>query len=1092
MRIDRAYFLSRRGHMPVFGLMAASLALLSPLWGCGPHDELEGSAPEPTATSTAAVSSQPWTQVAAAFPGGGLPSNLALLTDGTVLASGPGASNAWYRLTPSTSSNNTTGSYAKGTWSVLPTSNLGRLFDGSFVLRDGRYVICGGEFVSDNYELAFHPNGNSFARCELFDPTTLSWTAAPDMPEVFRDSPAVELPNGQILDLSYSSTNSFLFTSFGVSPSWSSAAPYDRNSLVEGEGGNEGACVPMQDGSAFCGYAHFSRYLPTSNVWSPVQNNPPVSLLSSPPDFAPEIGPLLLLQTGKVMVLGANSYANDPSQPTRSSDSAIYDPATGNWTLAASMPTNSPPFNHGDTPASVMHDGRVLVTSTTDQTGAAGGNCVSVLHEYDPSVDTWTAVPNPPNDTFGCGFNMRMLNLPNGQVLVAGAADGAVWLYTPNGTAGSSWVPSITSVTGPTAGVYTLTGTQLNGLTIGSNYGDDNETATNYPIVSLTDTFHTHKYYARSYNFAQMAPSPGLSSSFKFTLPSGIPSGSYSVQVSASGSVSNSVSLRVSGIHVSALNVTSPTTGTVVLSSAAPSGGTLVTLQSSDPTTLSVVSSIRIPAGSTTANFSLGYNALGTVLISANTSPANPQFVPVTARMGWTLGSLTGLSTVYDNGTGGRQVTLGWTVTLSAPAPANAVISFSSSNTAVASVQSNLTVPAGSQSLSFPLVKTSTAGLSTITASIRNSSQSYTVNNRDMDFVQCVDEGGQCDTLTGNGFLAFGADGIYNYITSPNRFVSCDTATFGDPPTGPVLRSCFLARYRSAAVPVGSTVTLSLPRNVAFGTGDQFTYQQMPAGTFTCDYPTFGGDPAPGQGSSCYLGPDPNAYTFFGDENSPFDGFPPMAMAYGASGRFTFSFVTGTSSCNNSTFGDPAVNAVKACYRVTGSTCEFLNPNQANVVVNGGFDVGLQDWNSFDPTNIVLQHQAADATGCSLSGSVQAINQNPNGENSGFYQCVPATAGVSYNAGVYVNVPSGQPQGQTFMQVAWFSGPNCTGNLTLAALLPSSAFDQWQLLAQDNLVAPAGTQSAYVYGQIIKNLPNAQPYVSDFDYFYLTPSPGHF
>ena len=45
----------------------------------------------------------------------------------------------------------------------------------------------------------------------------------------------------------------------------------------------------------------------------------------------------------------------------------------------------------------------------------------------------------------------------------------------------------------------------------------------------------------------------------------------------------------------------------------------------------------------------------------------------------------------------------------------------------------------------------------------------------------------------------------------------------------------------------------------------------------------------------------------------------------------------------------------------------------------------------------------------------------------------------------------------------WFTQPNCQGTLTLAAeLFSSGTFDKWELLSQDNLVAPAGTASAYV------------------------------
>ena len=174
-----------------------------------------------------------------------------------------------------------------------------------------------------------------------------------------------------------------------------------------------------------------------------------------------------------------------------------------------------------------------------------------------------------------------------------------------------------------------------------------------------------------------------------------------------------------------------------------------------------------------------------------------------------------------------------------------------------------------------------------------------------------------------------------------------------------------------------------------------------------------------------------------------------------------------------------------------GGTCVI--PGGTNLLTNGGFDTGVAGWTVFDP-KIVLTESALDATGCSTSGSVLATNQDPNGLNSGFYQCVPVTAGVTYNAGVMILTPSGGAQGQTFLQVAWFPTANCAGSsLTLAGQVESSGnFDAWEPLTLTGLLAPSGTGSAYVYGQIIKNFPNTLPYQTYYDMFYLSPAPGGF
>ena len=192
---------------------------------------------------------------------------------------------------------------------------------------------------------------------------------------------------------------------------------------------------------------------------------------------------------------------------------------------------------------------------------------------------------------------------------------------------------------------------------------------------------------------------------------------------------------------------------------------------------------------------------------------------------------------------------------------------------------------------------------------------------------------------------------------------------------------------------------------------------------------------------------------------------------------------------------DSAPDSPSADGACVGASCggNCVTPGGTNLLSNGGFDTNVAGWTPFD-ANIVLIESALDVTGCATSGAVLATNQAPNGLNSGFYQCVPITAGVSYNAGVMIRTPSGGAKGQTFLTVAWFPSSDCTGSgLTLAGQVESSGnFDAWESLTMTNLVAPSGTGSGYVYGQIIKNLPNTLPYQTYFDMFYLSPAPGGF
>ena len=103
------------------------------------------------------------------------------------------------------------------------------------------------------------------------------------------------------------------------------------------------------------------------------------------------------------------------------------------------------------------------------------------------------------------------------------------WVYTPVGGPQSAWRPTVSSVTANTDGSFTLTGTQLNGRSYGSVYGDDNMMATNFPIVSLTDGAG-HVFYARSFGFSTRALFTGSTPvSCQFKLPANMPNGTYNL-----------------------------------------------------------------------------------------------------------------------------------------------------------------------------------------------------------------------------------------------------------------------------------------------------------------------------------------------------------------------------------------------------------------------------------------------------------------------------------------------------------------------------------------------------------------------------------
>jgi hypothetical protein len=154
-------------------------------------------------------------------------------------------------------------------------------------------------------------------------------------------------------------------------------------------------------------------------------------------------------------------------------------------------------------------------------------------------------------------------------------------------------------------------------------------------------------------------------------------------------------------------------TGTLTLTSAAPTGGAVVSLSSSNPGAAGVPASVTVPAGASSATF-----AATSSPVTANTS------VTVMATYGGTSrtatltvtpaaapASLQAVSVNPASVTGGSASQ--GTVTLSSGAPAGGlVISLSSSNTGAAGVPAGVTVPAGASSATFAIT-TSGVGAST-------------------------------------------------------------------------------------------------------------------------------------------------------------------------------------------------------------------------------------------------------------------------------------------------------------------------------------------------------------------------------------------
>jgi len=133
--------------------------------------------------------------------------------------------------------------------------------------------------------------------------------------------------------------------------------------------------------------------------------------------------------------------------------------------------------------------------------------------------------------------------LPTGEVLVGGYA-----LYTSSGAPSPSWAPVITNCPSVVTrgSTYQIFGQQFNGLSQAAAFGDEFETATNYPLVRITNNATGHVFYARTHDHSTMGVATGTATvSTYFDVPSGMETGASALEVVANGIPSTPVSITV-------------------------------------------------------------------------------------------------------------------------------------------------------------------------------------------------------------------------------------------------------------------------------------------------------------------------------------------------------------------------------------------------------------------------------------------------------------------------------------------------------------------------------------------------------------------
>ncbi|HTQ08486.1 MAG TPA: hypothetical protein VMI31_00295 [Fimbriimonadaceae bacterium] len=407
----------------------------------------------------------------------------------------------------------------------------GPLYYGSAVLADGRVVIVGGEysFSGNSHDICWSNQG------AIYDPVANTWSPlpAPAGWTQIGDAESCVLPDGRWALADPFNTNMAILNPATLT--WSSTGAGKADGFDE-EGWTllpEGSVLTVDSSNG----THGEKYLPSVGSWISAADAPQGLFDLS----IQETGPMVLMPNGKVFAAGGLSHT------------AVYTPGlipvdTGSWVSGPEFPTTT--INGStyqlvmtDAPGCLLPNGNVLLcTSPNFDTSPAGLS----FFEFDGA--NLNSEPATPDSATRWSFNGVFLMLPNGQAMFTDQT-GDIELYTmTSGSALDAWRPTITSCPTTLApGMsFILQGTQLNGLSQCSAYGDDVQNATNYPIVRIRNTATGHIRYARTHDHSTMAVATGSANVWTHVdLPAGLETGPATLTLIANGITSSTRAVTV-------------------------------------------------------------------------------------------------------------------------------------------------------------------------------------------------------------------------------------------------------------------------------------------------------------------------------------------------------------------------------------------------------------------------------------------------------------------------------------------------------------------------------------------------------------------
>ena len=446
------------------------------------------------------------------IPAAGGALNPRLLTDGSVIVQNNGfwATPEMWKLTPDIN-----GSYVNGTWSQIASLPYTPSYTASAVLADGRVIVLGGEYTDWDY------NFNLTNQGAIYDPVANSWTSitGPDFFVNFYptygdnqsshpvgDAASVILEDGTFMVFDKLSKQAAIWNpKESCLPTWTEVGTCTKQYMNSEEGWTllpSGEVLTINTYKEYLinnqtGFATFPYpfdltqseiYNPKTRQWSyggstifPLGDTATVTDVGVPNQF--EMGPAVLRPDGTVFCAGSNG------------NTAIYDSKERTWQQGPRLPSYpSPEYQLGiqDGSGVLLPNGNVFFVASPFGDGPSvhffefnGSHLCEQPTIPNATLDNPSFFPPQPDPSYVC----NMLVLPTGQVLLTDVSND-VEIYTPDDSKyDSDWAPSISSAPEQVSPgrTYKIKGRRFNGMSQACYFGNENQCATNYPIVRITN-----------------------------------------------------------------------------------------------------------------------------------------------------------------------------------------------------------------------------------------------------------------------------------------------------------------------------------------------------------------------------------------------------------------------------------------------------------------------------------------------------------------------------------------------------------------------------------------------------------------------------